>query len=151
MARSSPSVCSRNNSSVSCVTASIFSAMAAPLYRRILAAVGERKGLSAGLTILILLTAVFVPMLGIIYLAAVQAQAMTTGILEFAQGIDLGDQQISLPSWIPFRDELIGASAQIASKAGELAGKLAGFFVSAVSAVTRGTASFFLDSYMSRQ
>ena len=128
--------------------AAIFSAMAAPLYRKILSMVGERKGLSAALTILILLTAVIVPMLGIIYLAAVQAQGLTTGIVEYAQRVDLGDVQINLPTWIPFRDELISASAQIASKAGELAGKLAGFFVSAVSAVTRGTASFFLGLFV---
>ena len=128
--------------------AAIFSAMAAPLYRKILSLVGERKGLSAALTILILLTAVIVPMLGIIYLAAVQAQGLTTSIVGYAQQVDLGNVQINLPMWVPFRDELIGASAQIASKAGELAGRLAGFFVSAVSAVTRGTASFFLGLFV---
>jgi len=128
--------------------AAIFSAMAAPVYRRVHKILGERKGLAAAGTVVLLIAAVLVPLLGVVYLAAMQAQGLAAELLSFTRTIDLDNTRVDLPTWIPFREELIGASAQIASKAGELIGKSAGFFVSAVSALTRGTASFFLSFFV---
>jgi len=128
--------------------AAIFSAMASPLYKKVLAKVGDRAGLATAITLVILITVVLVPTLALIYLAAAQANDMTQGIVAYVQGLNTEKPGFTIPEWVPFRDQIEDVGPQITSKIGELTGKVAGFFVSAASAATRGTASFFLDLFI---
>lgn len=128
--------------------AAIFSAMASPLYLKILAGVGNRAGLATAITLTILLVSVLAPTLALIYLAATQANELTQNVVAYVQSIDTDPGGFAVPEWMPFKEEIEAAGPQIASKVGELTGKIAGFFVSAASAATRGTANFFLDLFI---
>ncbi len=128
--------------------AAIFSAMASPFYKKVLSVLGGRKGIAAAATLLILLICVLVPILALVYLAAIQANELTTNIVSFVQRVDVEGFQFDVPKWMPFGQELERAGTVTASKVGELAGSLAGFFVSAVSAMTKGTAGFFVSLFI---
>lgn len=128
--------------------AAVFSAMASPLYEKVLSVLGDKKGIAAAATLLILFICVLVPILALVYLAAIQAQELTTNIVSFVQRVDVEGVQFEAPEWMPFGQELERAGTITTSKVGELAGSIAGFFVSAVSAVTKGTASFFLSLFI---
>lgn len=128
--------------------AAIFSAMASPLYQKILNGVGGRAGLATAITLIILLIVVLVPTLALIYLAATQANELTQDIVAYVKAVDSNPASFSVPEWVPFKEKIEAAAPQIASKVGELTGKIAGFFVSAASAATKGTANFFLDLFI---
>ena len=128
--------------------AAIFSAMATPLHRKVLSLVGGRTGFATAITLLTLFTCVFVPALVLVYMAAVQANELTMDVVSFVQRLDTEGLKFTVPEWLPFQDQIHNAGPQIASKIGELTGKLAGFFVSAASAATKGTASFFLSLFI---
>jgi predicted PurR-regulated permease PerM len=128
--------------------AAIFSAMASPLYRKVLGKVGSRPGLATAITLIILMVVVLVPALLLIYLAAAQANDLARDVVDYIKSIDGAGAGFSLPEWIPLRDKIAAAGPEIASKIGELTGKVAGFFVSAASAATKGTARFFLDLFI---
>jgi predicted PurR-regulated permease PerM len=128
--------------------AAVFSAMASPLHKKILSLVGGRTGFATAITLITLFTCVFVPTLLLVYMAAVQANELTTDVVSFVQRLDTEGLKFTVPEWIPFKDQIQNAGPQIASKIGELTGKLAGFFVSAASAATKGTVSFFLSLFI---
>jgi len=85
-----------------------------------------------------------VPSLGALYIATTQANELTTVLVSLTSHLDSDGFGIILPEWVPFRERLQGATPQIVSKVGELAG----FFVSSPSSVTRGTASFFMSLFV---
>jgi predicted PurR-regulated permease PerM len=128
--------------------AAIFSAMASPLHKKILSLVGGRKGIATAITLITLFTCVFVPTLVLVYMAAVQANELSADIVSFIQRLETGGPDFTAPEWLPFKDQIQNTGPQIASKISELTGKLAGFFVSAASAATKGTASFFLSLFI---
>lgn len=128
--------------------AGIFSAMASPLYRRVFKGVGERKGLAVGLTLLILVSCVLLPMIAVILIGAQQAATLTDDISKWVSTVDIDKLTDSLPSWLPFHVDLAELSASIVSKIGQIAGKAADLFVSFASAATRGTAAFFLNLFV---
>ncbi|MDA9981872.1 AI-2E family transporter [Gammaproteobacteria bacterium] len=128
--------------------AAIFSAMTNPLYRKVLDKVGGRSGVATAVTLIILLLGVLIPTLGLVYVAATQASDLTGNVVSFVESLNNDASGFSVPEWVPFREEIQGAAPQIASKVGELTGKLAGFFVSSLSAATKGTASFFMSLFV---
>ena len=128
--------------------AAIFSAMASPLHRKILSLVGGRRGLATAIPLIPLFMCVFLPVMVLVYVAAVKADELAADIVSYFQGLDTEGSHFTLPEWLPFKDRIEGSGPQIASKIGELTGKLAGFFVSAASAATKGTASFFLSLFI---
>ena len=128
--------------------AAIFSAMSAPLYGRMLSLVKGRQGFASALTLLVLYTCVLTPLLLLIYIAAIQANELTTSIVAFVQQLDTQESFLHAPEWLPYREQIESASAKFAAKIGELIGSLAAYLVSAASAVTRGTVSFFLSLFV---
>ena len=128
--------------------AAIFSAMASPLHKKALSLVGGRNGLATAITLITLFTCVFLPTLVLVYVAALQANELTYDVISFVQRLDTEGLNFTVPEWLPFKDQIQNAGPQIASKLGELAGTLAGFFMSAASAATKGTASFFLSLFI---
>jgi predicted PurR-regulated permease PerM len=128
--------------------AAVFSAMATPLHKKILSMLGGRAGLATTVTLLSLVTCVLVPTFVLVYVAAEQANELATDIVAFVKNLDGEEPFLKVPDWLPFKDEIESAGPQIASKVGELTGKVAGFFVSSVSAATKGTASFFLSLFI---
>ncbi|MDA4845138.1 AI-2E family transporter [Hoeflea poritis] len=128
--------------------AAVFSAMSQPLYLRILALSYGRKSIAAAATLILLYVCILAPVLGIIVLAASQAQDLAGSAISIGRDIDLTSLLSNLPDWLPFRQELERAAPTVVSKVGELADNLAVFVVSTLSVVTRGTASFFINLFV---
>jgi predicted PurR-regulated permease PerM len=133
---------------IALLLAAIFSAMANPLYHKVLDKVGGRSGVSAVITLIILIMGVLMPVIGLIYVAATQANGLTDDIASLVNSLDNTGAAYSVPEWVPFGDKVRNLVPDIASKMGELVGKLAEFFVSSLSAVTRGTANFFQSLFI---
>jgi predicted PurR-regulated permease PerM len=128
--------------------AGLFSAMAAPLYRKLLSLTNDRVGITTVLTLIILFTCVLAPSLGIVYVAAIQAGELTSTIVAAVDNLQTQEGGVVLPDWVPYRDEVEAVSKGAMAKVGELLGGIAGYVVSAASAATRGTASFFLSLFI---
>jgi predicted PurR-regulated permease PerM len=130
--------------------AAVFSAMAMPLYRRILAGLHGRRGIASGLTIILLTIAVLLPSLLLLALMAGQAADLATDAGPWAQGAIefLGGFRLKLPEWFPFREQLEAAGPQIASKIASFAGQIGRFLLGSVAAATQGTARFFLQLFV---
>ena len=128
--------------------AAVFSAMATPLHQKILSMMGGRAGFATTITLLTLFTCVLVPTLVFVYVAAAQADELATDIISFIKNLDSEDPLLKVPEWLPFKAEIESVGPQIAAKIGELTSKVAEFFVSAASAATKGTASFFLGLFV---
>ena len=128
--------------------AAVFSAMATPLHQKILSMMRGRTGLATTITLLTLFTGVLLPTLVVVYVAAEQADELATDIVSFIKNLDGEGPFLNVPDWFPFKAEIESAGPQIAAKIGELTGKAAGYFVSAASAATKGTASFFLSLFV---
>ncbi len=133
---------------VALVLAAIAAGLAAPLQARMMIITRRRAGLAATLTILIVGIAVVAPLLGIIWLAASQAEGLmeeADALLRQIDGISLDDP---LPEWVPFGEEIDSYSTQITAKLGEFASAAGGFLVSMLTEMTKGTVNFFLDLFI---
>jgi len=127
--------------------AAIFSAMSAPLFRWVIGKT-NRPRLASVLTLLILTAGVLTPSLWVVYVAAEQAADLTGSVVEFVEHVDADEYTLRAPAWLPFGEKLELAGSEIAAKLSELIGSMAKLLVSAVSAATKGTASFFLGLFI---
>ena len=130
--------------------AAVFSAMALPLYRRLLAWLHGRRGIASALTIVLLAIAVLFPGLLLLALMAGQAAEIAVDAGPWAQGAleSLGEFRLTLPEWIPFREKLQALGPQIASKIASFAGQIGQFLLGSIAAATQGTARFFLQLFV---
>jgi len=132
--------------------AAICAVLVQPFYRAILARVGKRQGLASTITVLIGITLVVAPLIGIAYLATAQASGLMKGAGQLLESLS-GDVEalkvgaFEFPKWMPFRQDLAEAGPQIVAKAEELLGSVASFMAASLSGLTNGTASFFLGLF----
>ena len=133
---------------VALVLAAITAAMSAPLQARMMSLTHGRAGFAAALTLVILCIALVAPLLGVIFLAAQQAQGMSAGAEALVAELQAISPDDPLPDWVPFRDAIGARSADIMAKLGELAGALGGWAASAFGHIAAGTAQFFLDLFV---
>ena len=124
----------------------IFSGLSQPAHRRILGWVRGRPRLASMLTLLLFVLVLLVPsgaFLGIVANQAVQvSDSVGPWISAFEEQIRQPGAVDRLVEGLPFSDQIRPYQAQIAQKAGELAGSVGGFVVSLLAALTRGTVSF---------
>lgn len=73
---------------------------------------------------------------------------MSENVVSFWANLQQQQRDLQLPDWVPFRDQIDTMGPEIGAKIADLAGALAGFAVSSISAVTRGTASFFISLFV---
>lgn len=133
---------------VALVLAAIAAGLTADLQAHMMGFTRQREGLAAALTILILSVAVIAPVLGVIWLAASQAEGLAEGATALVDELGTLSPDDPLPEWVPFRDQFGHYSAQITAKLGEIASAAGGFVVSVLTDVTRGTVQFFLDLFI---
>ncbi|PRY19779.1 putative PurR-regulated permease PerM [Aliiruegeria haliotis] len=133
---------------VALVMAAIAAGLSAPLQARMMIITRRRPGLAAALTIAIVGIAVVAPLLGIIWLAASQAEGLVEEADALLKQVEAISPDDPLPDWVPFREELGRNSAQITAKFGEFASAAGGFLVSMLTDMTRGTVKFFLDLFI---
>ena len=129
--------------------AAIFTGMAYPLYVKLLRLLGGRKELASATTLVLLVVLVVTPFVLIADLVVMQA-------VEVSQTLEPWiDQQMEgaggsghILDRLPFGDRLEAYQGQIAAKLGEIAASVSSMVVSALSAVTRGTVSFFFQLFI---
>ena len=128
----------------------VFSALAYPFYTKMASWLNGRKGPAAVLTLLILILMALIPALILLDLIAVQAYQLTQEAVPWLEKNlqNPEDLSIPIPDWFPFREKIDSSGPQIAAKLGELAGKVGGYLVKALSAATSGAAGFFLDLFV---
>jgi predicted PurR-regulated permease PerM len=134
---------------IALLMAAIFSAMSLPLYRRMTRWCRGRGGLAAGLTLVVLIIAVGLPMSGFVTLVVAQAIDITNAARPWIE------QQIATPeAWsrlveqFPLLGRLLPAETDVAAKLGEFAASVGEFLANSMVDVTRGTASFFLQLFV---
>jgi predicted PurR-regulated permease PerM len=134
---------------ITILLAAIFSAMAHPLYDRILRAFRGRRVLASLVTLAILLLCVMAPLLGFAALVAREALRITESVRPWAEqvirepGILFGylEQVPGFRELEPYRDEILAKLAQVVEGIGN-------FALQSLSATTRGTLSFFFKFFL---
>ena len=133
------------------VLAGISAAMARPLFEWTRAKTGGRSVLSAGLTLIFMLIIVVGPIIGVLYLAAVQAAGLADSLQALAgqvQAVQEAGGKVEVPDWVPFHARVDAWLENILDKAQDIAQAAAGYVVSMLSAMTRGAVAFFLQLFI---
>ena len=134
---------------VTLLLAAVFSGMANPLFHLLDRYLGGRRNLAAGLTLLIVLLVVVIPLVGLMAIVVGQAVKVTELLRPWVeQRVQAGPGDWQLPQWLPFIDYIEGHREQVLYKAGQLAAKLGNLMVSQLSTVTQGTVIFFLNLFI---
>ncbi|WP_068411805.1 AI-2E family transporter [Labrenzia sp. OB1] len=128
--------------------AAVFSAMSAPLYRRVFERTGHRKSVAVAITLLLLSVGVLLPLGAVIVLGVQQAAGVAKTTSAWLETVDIAAIEKTLPGWLPFEVDVAGLGATVAQKIGQAAGQIADFFVVALSQVTKGTVTFFLNIFI---
>ncbi len=129
--------------------AGIFSALAQPLYRRLLRLFRQRKALSSLSTILIVLLVIVIPLTGFLGIVASQAVSVSQSVGPWVeQQLRQPDQLDRLLSQAGFLERLQPYRDQITAKVGELAGTTGTFLAGRSAAATKGTVTFLLNLFI---
>lgn len=130
------------------VLAAIAGAMAHPLNSRFTDWLGGRRSLASSLSLFLMLLLVILPLLGLIAVAVSQADSLAKGVGHIATRLNETAWQDKVPDWIPFEGRLEELWPRVLNKLGDLLQAMAGFFVTSLSSVTLGAASFFLKMFV---
>lgn len=128
--------------------AAIAAEMSTPVNRYFRKKMWDNKILAAAGTLLVLLASIIFPLIIIAGLAANQAAGLTSGAVVIYENIASKPNPFVLPEWLPFEDYIEDAWPVIVAKIQELVLSVAGFFASTLAALTKGTASFFLNLFI---
>ena len=129
--------------------AAIFSGLAHPLYTRILSLVRGNRPLASGLTLLLTLVLIVVPLLAIMGVVVNQAIRVTESITPLIQRLlneplFLDEQLQRVPGMerlLPYRDQIVTSLGDVVSAVGT-------FLVGSLSSTTRGTVSFVFHFFL---
>ena len=130
--------------------AAVFSGMTNPLYRWLTRVLRGRNTLASVMTLLILLFAVILPLIGFLGIVADQAIDVTEAVKpwiinQYSESVQRGHD---LPSWIPFADKLEPYRADMTAKLAQFAGKTSAFLASSLARLSEGAAVFFLNLFI---
>lgn len=119
--------------------AALFSGLAAPLYKILHRATGNRSSLSALTTVLLLIILIVVPLLGLLGVFVNQAINVSQTIAPWIERFISEPSSIgSYLQKIPFYEELLPYRDEILAKAGKLVSNISGFLVSSMTGITKG-------------
>lgn len=130
------------------ILAAIFSGLCMGVFDRFVHFLAGRTNLAAGLTLLLFLAVLIVPLLLFMGIVAGQAVQVSTDLRPWLQ------EQMSTPSpgdlsaHIRLPDFLVPYQTQIYSKLAELTSMLGQFLLASLAAATRGTASFLFALFV---
>ncbi len=129
--------------------ASLFSALARPVFRRLNILFKGHKHLASVTTLLLMVIVVIVPLLGLIGMVVAQAidvsQAVTPWIKE---ALDEPQELSSYLQHVPFYDQLLPYRETIIQKAAQLVATVSQLLVGGLSAATLGTVNFLFMSFV---
>lgn len=130
--------------------AAVFASLAAPLYRQMVRLFRGYTTVAAIATLVLLIAVVVVPCLAMLGIVAGQAYQLSENVVPWVQDHvdEAGNLDLTLPEWVPFRDQIDLSGANVTSKLAEFAGRIGTFLFQSLSAATLGTAGFFLDLFV---
>ncbi len=123
--------------------AGIFSALAYPMYRKLTLWLKGKKAAASGITILIIILIVLLPLSGL--LGIVTSQAIKVGQTATPWVQKQLSSPVAISQWLeglPFYEQVEPYRETIYKKAGELVGAVTQFFVNGLQAATMGTMNF---------
>ncbi|HSR42643.1 MAG TPA: AI-2E family transporter, partial [Longimicrobiales bacterium] len=126
--------------------AAVFAGLAYPLHRWLLTHMGRR--LAAASTLVVLVAGVGLPVAGFLTLVATEAVQVSQGAEEWFQEEGRTAQIRSLVDRIPFADRLLPEGGQVMEQLRETAGRTGSVLMGVLAAATRGTLSFFLQTFV---
>ena len=129
--------------------AAIFSGVAHPLYRQLLAAFGGRKALASAMTLLTLVLVVVGPLVAVVTIVTNEALGMTENVTPWVQQII--KEPLRLNTYldrIPGIERIEPYRATLLRKAGEAAGALGAIVVASLSTTTRNTLRVIVDFFI---
>ncbi|WP_417317511.1 AI-2E family transporter [Emcibacter sp.] len=136
---------------ITIIMATIFAALLQPAYDTLLEKLGpERRGLTAGLILFLVMIGVGIPVIGLLSLAAAEGLKISQAAVGWInmQVSQNGSVHGLLPDWFPFAEELSAYKSTIFSKLAEWAGTASGFVIRILSAATQGTAQMLVDLFI---
>ncbi len=129
--------------------ASLFSALARPVFRRLNILFKGHKHLASVTTLMLMVIVVIVPLLALIGMVVAQAidvsQAVTPWIKE---ALDEPQELSSYLQHVPFYDQLLPYRETIIQKAAQLVATVSQLLVGGLSAATLGTVNFLFMSFV---
>jgi predicted PurR-regulated permease PerM len=134
---------------ITILMAALVTGLVRPVYLRLAAAFGGRRALASGVTILLILVLVVVPLATLIGVVVNQAVRVTTEvgpvIDRFVNEPTYLDQQLQR---IPGYDRLEPYREQILTRAGSVVGAVGNFLVNSLSETTKGTVTFIFQFFI---
>jgi len=134
---------------VSVLLAAIAAGLSQPLYRALLRWFKGRRGPASGVTLLVVLLAIIIPLTGFLGLVTKEAVDVSQTIRPTIERLVAEPTELDrLMDRLPFAERLDPYRDQIIEKVGEFAGRIGGFLVNTLAATTRGTAAFFFQLFV---
>jgi predicted PurR-regulated permease PerM len=129
---------------LSLLLAAILAALCQPVHRRLLAALGGRRGAASALSVLGLLFVLVIPSIVFMGIVAAQAIEVSNEVSPWvSQQIHRSSMDVDLLERVELPAVLQPYESQIVAKLGALAGGAGGYLVNTVASATRGTVQFF--------
>jgi predicted PurR-regulated permease PerM len=129
--------------------AAILSGMSYPLYKKLLGWCRGHQAIASGVTIVIVLVVIIVPLTAFFGLITAEAVQIAQGVAPWVeQQIQQPNELERLLERLPFAEPLAPYQDQIATKAAQLAGNIGTFIVNSLAAGTKGTATFFFHLFV---
>ncbi len=133
---------------ISLIMAAIVAELSRPLYRRFLGVLGGRRTVASAITLILIVVLVILPVILVATIAAEQAFALSRSVVGIVNSVTTNAGDLTLPDWVPYQDDIDALGPEIANKIADLVTAVARFTVYTLSSLTRGTAMFFLDTFI---
>ncbi|MFC6687512.1 AI-2E family transporter [Jhaorihella thermophila] len=130
------------------VLAAITGAMVHPMNARLADRLGGRRSVASGISLVLMLLLVILPLIGLIAVAVSQADSMARGVGQLAIRFNETDWDRMVPDWLPWKGRVEDLWPRVLNKLGDLIQAMAAFFVSSLSSMTLGAATFFLKLFV---
>ncbi|WP_158263406.1 AI-2E family transporter [Aliiruegeria haliotis] len=130
------------------IMAAIVAELSRPLYRRIRTFLGGRRHLASAVTLVLILVLVILPVILIASIAAQQALGLSRSVVMIVNSLTASATEAALPDWIPYQEDIDDLGPEIANKVADLITAVARYMVATLSSLSRGTALFFLDTFI---
>lgn len=134
---------------VALLLAGVFSALAAPVYRRVCRWLGGRPRTASIVTVLLVLLVLIVPLAAFLGIVVAQALSVSEAVGPWVEAqIARPDIMDSLFERFPRLEWLRAYQDDIVTRLGAVAGTAGSFVVGSVATITRSTAAFVLDLFV---
>ena len=129
--------------------AGLFSAMARPIYCRLVAMFNGHRHLASVATLLLMIVVVLIPLLLLVGIVVAQAVDVSQTVTPWIkQTMEQPDKITAYLQRLPFYEQLEPYREIILEKAGKIVGTLSKWIVGGLSQVTLGTANFLFMSFV---